>query len=280
MKFGLTMFPADTAMNVVEVGQAAEDRGFEALLFPEHTHIPISRRSPFPYAPELPAHYSRTLDPFVSLAAVAARTTRLKIGTAVCLVVERDPITLAKEVASLDLISGGRFLFGIGGGWNREEMENHGTDPRRRWRLLRDRVLAMKAIWANDEAEYHGEFVDFDPIWQWPKPVQEPHPPIWIGGDGPRTLERIVDYCDGWMPIGPMLQAPIEERMAELRRLAGEAGRACPTVVIYNCAPDQKTVERYREAGVDWCLFQVPPRGPDEVLPVLDRAAKLIDGQD
>ena len=189
MKFGVTMFPTDYAIGPAELAGAVEEHGFESLFFPEHTHIPTSRRTPWPGGAELPREYSRTLDPFVALSAAATATERLRIGTGICLVVERDPITLAQEVASLDFISGGRFLFGIGGGWNLEEMENHGTDPAQRWKLLRERVLAMKAIWAEDEAEFHGRFVNFDPIWSWPKPVQEPHPPILVGGSGPHTFQ-------------------------------------------------------------------------------------------
>ena len=174
MKFGVYMFPTDYAIDPVSLGRAVEGHGFESLFVPEHTHIPASRRSPFPGGGELPKEYSHTLDPFVALGAVAAATERLMLGTGICLVIERDPITLAKEVASLDFISGGRVLFGIGGGWNREEMENHGTDPSRRWKVLRERIEAMQQIWTEEAAEYHGEFVDFDPIWQCPSPSRSP----------------------------------------------------------------------------------------------------------
>src|SRR5919198_2739981 len=172
MDFGVMMFPTDYAVAPGELARMAEDRGFESLFFPEHTHIPASRRTPYPGGGDLPREYSHTHDPFVALTAAAAATERLLVGTGICLVIERDPITTAKEVASLDLVSGGRFLFGVGGGWNLEEMANHGTDPKRRWALLRERVLAMKRIWAEDEAEYHGELVNFDKLWSWPKPVQ------------------------------------------------------------------------------------------------------------
>ncbi len=178
MKFGISIFDTDYAIRIDEVAHAAEERGFESLWVPEHTHIPTSRRSPWPGGTELPKEYWHTHDPFVSLAVAAAATTKLKIATGVCLVVERDPITLAKEVASLDFLSGGRFIFGVGGGWNAEEMENHGTDFGKRWRVLRERILAMKEIWTNEEAEFHGKFVNFEPIWSYPKPVQKPHPPI------------------------------------------------------------------------------------------------------
>ncbi|HEY5475301.1 MAG TPA: TIGR03619 family F420-dependent LLM class oxidoreductase [Tepidiformaceae bacterium] len=172
MKFGIQMFPTDYAIPVTELGRAAEDLGFESLFFPEHTHIPTSRRTPYPGGTELPLEYSHTLDPFVAMAAVAAVTKTLKVGTGICLVMQRDPIVLAKEVASVDHLSGGRVLFGIGGGWNEDEMENHGTKPSERWKILRERIFAMKEIWTKDEAEYHGKYVNFDPIWSWPKPAR------------------------------------------------------------------------------------------------------------
>ncbi|MGH7622669.1 MAG: TIGR03619 family F420-dependent LLM class oxidoreductase, partial [Gemmatimonadaceae bacterium] len=174
MRFGIAMFPTDYAIPVTELGRVAEDLGFESLFFPEHTHIPASRLTPWPGGAPLPEEYSHTLDPFVAMAAVAAVTSTLRVGTGICLVMERDPITLAKEVASVDHLSNGRMLFGIGGGWNREEMEDHGTKPSLRWKILRERVLAMKQIWTEDAAEFHGEYVDFEPLWSWPKPVQKP----------------------------------------------------------------------------------------------------------
>ena len=200
MDVGLTMFPTDEAIDPMSLGRAAEAAGFESLFFPEHTHIPASRESPWPGGGELPREYSRTYDPFVALAAIAASTERIRLGTGICLVVERDPITLAKEVASLDRLSGGRFEFGIGAGWNREEMANHGTDPRNRMALLRERVLAMRALWTQDEPSFHGEHVAFDPVWAWPKPLQEPHPPVVVGGNGPRVLDRVLRYGDEWFP--------------------------------------------------------------------------------
>ena len=273
MKFGVYMFPTDYAIDPVSLGRAAEGHGFESLFVPEHTHIPTSRHSPFPGGGELPKEYSHTLDPFVALGAVAAATERLMLGTGICLVIERDPITLAKEVASLDFISGGRVLFGIGGGWNREEMENHGTDPTRRWKVLRERIEAMQQIWTEDAAEYHGEFVDFDPIWQWPKPIQKPHPPVIIGGDGANTLPRVVRYGDGWMPIGR--RADFKNRIDELNRLAAEAGRADIPVTIFGAAPKPEVIDAYAEAGVERLLFHLPPAPRDEVLPLLEQRAEL-----
>src|SRR5437016_11340399 len=200
MKFALAIFPTEDTQEPGELARMAEERGFESLHFPEHTHIPASRRTPYPAGGELPRQYSRTYDPFVALTAAAAATERILLATGICLVIERDPIITAKEVASLDHLSEGRFLFGVGAGWNREEMENHGTDPHRRFSLMRERIEAMKAIWTEDEAEYHGQHVSFDPIWSWPKPVQEPHPPVLVGGNGKKVLDRVVACGDEWMP--------------------------------------------------------------------------------
>jgi probable F420-dependent oxidoreductase len=207
MRFGIAMFPADYAVDPVTLGRLVEERGFESLFFPEHTHIPTSRESPWPGGDELPRQYSHTYDPFVALASVAAATERLLLATGICLVVERDPIITAKEVASVDRLSGGRFLFGVGAGWNLEEMANHGTDPNRRFAIMSERMEAMKAIWTRDEAEYHGTHVDFDPIWCWPKPLQEPHPPVIVGGSGPKVLDRVLAFGDEWMPN----RVPIED---------------------------------------------------------------------
>src|SRR3990172_1070948 len=275
MHYGVLMFPADYAIPVTELGRAAEDLGFESLFFPEHTHIPASRRSPWPGGPELPKEYSHTLDPFVAMGAVAAVTKTLKVGTGICLVVERDPITLAKEVASVDHLSSGRMLFGIGGGWNYEEMENHGTKPALRWKIMRERILAMKRIWADDNAEYHGKYVDFDPIWAWPKPAQKPHPPILVGGDGPRTLERVVEYGDEWMPI-PGRGGDLAPRIAELQQMAKAAGRGPIPVSLFGVAPGAEFVERLASLeGVHRILFGMPAAPAEQVLPMLREAAKV-----
>lgn len=275
MKFGIQMFPTDYAIPAHELAKAAEDHGFESIFLPEHTHIPTSRKSEWPGGGELPQEYSHTLDPFVALGAVAAATSTIKIGTGICLVVERDPITLAKEVASIDHLSNGRFLFGIGGGWNLEEMENHGTNPKRRWKLLRERILAMKEIWTQDEAEYHGEFVNFDPIWSWPKPVQKPHPPILIGGDGPRTLDRVAEYGDGWIPIGGRL-SDLEEKVQRAKQMAKDAGKPEPSISIFGSPAREEAIEGYQQAGVDRLIFGLPPAPADTVLPSLERRAELI----
>jgi probable F420-dependent oxidoreductase len=280
MDYGVTMFLTDYAVPPVELGRMLEERGFESLWAPEHTHIPVSRRTPWPGGAPLPQEYWHTYDPFVSLAAVAQATTRLKVATGICLVIERDPITTAKEVASLDHLSGGRFIFGIGGGWNYEEMENHGTDPKKRWRVLRERVLAMKEIWTQDEAEFHGEFVDFDKIWSYPKPAQKPHPPILMGGDGPRTFDRVIEFCDGWMPIGARMRGdrPLPQRIAELRQKAKDAGRDpdSTSVSVFFVRPDRDTLDQLEQAGVQRAIFGLPAAGRDQVEPLLDRYAALI----
>ena len=227
MDIGAMMFVTDYSMRPDELARALEERGFESMWVPEHTHIPASRISPWPGGPDLPQMYWHTYDPFVALTAAAAVTTNLKLGTGICLMIERDPITTAKEVASLDLISNGRFIFGIGGGWNAEEMEDHGTNFRRRWRILRENILAMKAIWTEEEPEFHGRYVNFDKCWAWPKPAQKPHPPILMGGDGPTTFDRVLEYCDGWMPIsGRAAEGPsLPEKIQTLKHRAEDIGR-------------------------------------------------------
>jgi probable F420-dependent oxidoreductase len=277
MQLGLTIFPTDYSIGPVELARIAEDRGFESLFFPEHTHIPASRRTPYPAGGELPREYSHLLDPFVALAAAAAATERIKLGTGICLIVERDPITTAKEVASVDLISGGRFIFGIGAGWNLEEMENHGTDPERRYGLMRERVEAMKAIWTEEEAAYHGDQVDFEAIWSWPKPVQEPHPPILVGGNSDAALRRVVKFGDGWIPNPETRLSQLPGRIADLQRLADEAGRGRIPVTFYGLKPEREALERYTEAGVDRGVFFLPPASREELQPALDHYTKLAE---
>jgi probable F420-dependent oxidoreductase len=262
MEFALGIFPADEAIAPAELGRAAEAAGFESLWFPEHTHIPASLES----RPNLQPHYWRVNDPLVALATVASATTTLKLGTGVILVPEHDPILLAKQVATLDHLSGGRFLFGVGGGWNVEEMRNHGADPRRRFALMRDRVQAMKEIWTSDEATYEGEFVRFERILSWPKPVQKPYPPILMGGNGPKATDRVLDYADEWIPNMKDLET-LGPRVAELRE---RAGRHVP-VTYFGAGPDD--VPTIAEAGVDRCILMLPPRGADEVLPLVEQYA-------
>jgi probable F420-dependent oxidoreductase len=277
MLYGVQMFATHYAIRPDALAREAEARGFESIWFPEHTHIPVSRRSPWPGGPVLPKEYSHTYDLFVALAMAAAATTRIKVASGICLLVERDPIITAKEVASLDQLSGGRLLFGIGGGWNAEEMEHHGTSFRSRWKLLKERVQAMRVIWAEDEASFDGEFVRFDPIWSWPKPLQRPHPPVILGAHGPRALRRVVDYCDGWIPIGVRAGALTVE-IGALRRLAEEKGRDPATISInvYGPRAEPETLVQLREAGVTRAIFPLPPAGPEKVLPLLDRYAEVV----
>ena len=272
MEFGLMMFATDYAIRVDDLAREAESRGFESLWLPEHTHIPASRRSPWPGGPELPKEYWHTHDPFVALALAAAATQRLKIATGICLLIERDTITTAKQVASLDVLSGGRLIFGIGGGWNAEEMENHGTEFRSRWRRLREQVAALKLIWTEDEPEFHGEFIDFDPIWSWPKPLQKPHPPILLGGHSPQVLRRVATYCDGWMPIAARADS-LAQDVATLRRLADEAGRdpASISLSIFGAPPDPARLAAFREVGARRCILGLPSSPRDEILRLLDR---------
>jgi probable F420-dependent oxidoreductase len=276
MLFGVQMFATDYAIRPDTLAREAEARRFESIWFPEHTHIPTSRRSPWPGGPTLPKEYSHTHDLFVALSMAAAVTTTIKVASGICLLVERDPITTAKEVASLDHLSGGRVLFGIGAGWNAEEMEHHGTVFRTRWKLLKERVLAMREIWTKDEASFEGELVRFDPIWSWPKPVQRPGPPVILGAHGPKALARVVDYCDGWIPIG-VRAGDLMADIATLRRLASERGRDPDTISVnvYGAPADRDTLAQLRDAGVTRAVFGLPPAAADKVLPLLDRYAEV-----
>jgi probable F420-dependent oxidoreductase len=277
MNIGVCMFFTDYAIRIDELAREAEARGFESLWVPEHTHIPVSRRTPFPGGSQLPKEYAHTFDPFVSLMAAAAATKRLRIGTGICLVIERDTIITAKEVASLDALSGGRFELGIGGGWNAEEMENHGTVFATRFKKLREQVLAMKEIWTKDEAEFHGKFVNFDKIWSWPKPAQKPHPPVLLGGESAYTLQRVVDFCDGWFPRGRAAEI-ILPALKDLGERAAKAGRDMKTisVSVFGAKPDEATLETYAQAGITRAILRLPPDGRDAVLPLLDQWSKFI----
>ena len=280
MDFGAMMFSTDYSIRPDDLARLLEDRGFESMWVPEHSHIPAERSSPWPGGGDLPQDYWHTYDPFVALTAAAAVTTDLKLGTGICLVIERDPIMLAKEVASVDRLSGGRFIFGIGGGWNREEMANHGTRFRSRWRLLRERILAMKEIWTQEEAEFHGEFVNFDKMWAYPKPVQRPHPPILMGGDGATTFDRVVEFCDGWMPISGRSSegTSLQEKIVLLRWQAEEAGRdpASINITTFGARPEPDAIARLKAAGVDRAIFGLPSTERDTVVPIIDECAKLI----
>jgi probable F420-dependent oxidoreductase len=277
MRIGVFNFPTDYGIDVVELARELEARGFESLFLCEHTHIPVSRRTPFPSGGELPKRYTHTYDPFVALSFAAAATRTLLLGTGVCLVPQRDPIVTAKCVASLDRLSGGRFIFGIGGGWNVEEMENHGARYATRFKLMEERTLAMKALWTQDEAAFHGEMVSFDPVWCYPKPAQHPHPPILLGGETDHTLRRVVKFCDGWFPRSKA-DFNAKKEVGRLRAMAEMAGRDFATLSItaFRAPPDRATLAAYREAGIQRTLLEVPDRGRDEVLRVLDGYAPLL----
>jgi probable F420-dependent oxidoreductase len=271
MKFGAAIFPTEYAISMAELAPAAEQLGFESLWVAEHSHIPVNRLSPWAGGAELPKQYWHTMDPFVALTLAATASKTIRLGTGICLLIQRDPIHTAKEVASVDLVSKGRFIFGIGAGWNREEMADHGTDFSTRWKLLRERVEAVKAIWTEDPAEYHGEMVDFGPMWCWPKPVQKPHPPILLGGSGPKILERVVRYADGWMPN----RGDVIERMPELQEMARAAGRGHIPVTYYP-KPAASEIERLANAGVERCNYWLPPDGRDQALTKLEELGRMI----
>ncbi|MEU0839007.1 LLM class F420-dependent oxidoreductase [Streptomyces sp. NPDC005962] len=277
MRIGVSTFVTDQGVGPAALGRALEERGFDALFVAEHSHIPVERRSPYPGGGELPEIYYRTLDPFVTLGTVAGVTARLLLGTGIALVAQRDPITTAQEVASLDVVSGGRAVFGVGVGWNREEMENHGTDPSTRGRLVNERLEAIRELWTKEKAEYHGEFVDFDPVYQWPKPVQRPHPPIYVGG-GEAAFPRVAALGDGWLPGG----LPPDALGPRIERLRQVAGREVP-VTVYGVpgAPDAldtpEALEGYRRLGVERVLLYLPTRPEGETLARLDAMAPLAE---
>jgi probable F420-dependent oxidoreductase len=277
MRVGVFYFPTDYGIDIRELARAVEERGFESLLLPEHTHIPTSRRTPFPGGGELPKAYSHTHDPFVALSFAAAVTTKILLGTGICLIPQRDPIVTAKCVASLDQLSNGRFLFGIGGGWNVDEMENHGARYETRFKLMRERILAMKALWTQEEAAFHGDMVNFDPVWSYPKPAQKPHPPILLGGDTDHTLKRVVEFCDGWLPIGRPGFNP-KDAVTRLRQAASAAGRDFSTlsISVFGAPANEAVLAAYREAGIQRAVLAIPDLTRDEILGVLDKHARLV----
>jgi probable F420-dependent oxidoreductase len=276
MRVGAFYFPTDYGINMAELARALEDRGFDSLFLPEHTHIPASRKSPFPGGGELPKRYSHTHDPFVALAFAAAATKKLKLGTGILLVPQHEPIVTAKAIASLDQLSGGRFIFGIGGGWNVEEMENHGAKYQTRFKQMREHVLAMKELWTKEEASFDGEFVKFDRVWSWPKPAQQPHPPIILGGETDHTLRRVIEYCDGWFPR-PRGGFDVVKGVAHLRQMAEKAGRDPSTIttIVFGSANDAKVLESYDKAGIQSALLAIPDDSRDEILRYLDKIAPL-----
>jgi len=279
MEFGVAMFFTDYAMDAGEFAQAAEQRGFDSVWAPEHSHIPTSRLSPFPTGGDLPKKYAECMDPFVSLTLAAAMTKTIKLGTGVCLVVQRDPIQTAKLVASLDQVSRGRFLFGIGGGWNAEEMADHGTsDFKGRWKLVRERVEAMKAIWTQDVAEYHGSLVDFGPMHARPKPAQRPHPPVIVGGAFPYGARRAIAYGQGWVPHGSRPQyGDVGQFLPEFQKMAREAGRdpADIPVTLFGIPADLDRLRYYRDAGVARVVVSLDSAPADKIVPRMEKWAEL-----
>src|SRR5260221_3443120 len=279
MQVGAGMFFTDYSMGAADLAQALEARGFESIWAPEHSHIPTSRRSPYQAGGELPKQYYDVMDPFVSLSAAAAATRTIKLGTGVCLVVQRDTIQTAKSVASLDQVSGGRFLFGVGGGWNAEEMADHGTEFKTRFKLMRERIEAMKAIWTEAKPEYHGEMVDFPPMMAWPKPVQKPYPPVIVGGMFPHAARRALRYGDGWIPH---LRRPpyqdVNDFLPQFRQMTAEAGRDLASVpVTVWCGPTEyDRLRRYEDQGVARGVVQLAAERADTIVPLLDRWAELI----
>jgi probable F420-dependent oxidoreductase, Rv2161c family len=278
VQHGVVTFQAEYSIDPVTLARAVEERGFDALFLTEHTHIPASRLSPWPGGGELPRRYAHTFNPFVALTAMAVVTERIALGTAVSLVAQHDPISLAKTVASLDRIAGGRFELGVGPGWNVEEMEDHGVDPATRTARMLEHVDAMRAIWTEDEAQFHGKFVDFDPIWSWPKPVRTP--PVLIGGGGPTVLDRVLSHGDGWIPlrISPTALDAFGARVAELQRRAADAGRGHLPVTVYGAVPKADALASYADAGVDRVLFDLPDHDTDGALRELDGFAALLPG--
>jgi len=278
MKYGVFIFPTDTSIRPDALAREVEARGFESLWFPEHSHIPSARETPWggrEDAPPLPEHYWHTYDQFVALAYAATATTDLKLGTGITLLAQRDPIWTAKEVATLDHLSGGRVIFGVGYGWNKEEMAQHGTSYLERRTLMREKILMMKALWTEDEAVFEGERLSLEPSWAWPKPLQRPHPPIVMGAaPGPKTLADIVEYCDGWIPLAG--RHDIAGQVARVREAVAAAGRDAEAfeVTAYGAKPEN--LEELGAAGVDRAVFNLPPRGPDVVLPKLDAWAKSV----
>jgi probable F420-dependent oxidoreductase len=285
MKYGISMFPTDTSAGPGEVAAAAEARGFDAFWVSEHSHMPLSTK--FPLGDDVPREYSSMLDPFVALAIAAHATTRIKLGTAIVILPQHDPINCAKAVASLDVVSNGRVLFGIGAGWNEPELINHGTDPASRFKLMRERVEAMRVLWTKEEAEYHGDLVDFDPVWQWPKPLQQPHPPVFIAGASAGVIKRVARYGDGWLPvvvpeaneISPGRMTPLadfESMVPQMNELAEAEGRAKPRIVVSGYL-DETSLAVYQALGVESVSFRVPSSGLDDVLRAMDEVVEMLD---
>jgi probable F420-dependent oxidoreductase len=279
MKFGISIFPTADAIRPADLAVAAEQRGFDSFWVPEHSHIPVSDVTPGPDQPGLPPMYYQTIDCFVTLATVAQATEKILIGTSICLVVQRDPIQLAKEVASLDVLSNGRFQFGVGAGWNRPEIENHGTPFHKRLGIMRERIEAMKKIWTEEKAEYHGKYVDFGPMYAWPKPVQQPHPPIHVAANLPNGMKRVVGYGDGWLPMPGTGETEPTQHIATLREKVAASGRDPKAfeISMYYCPPEDGMIEQMAGAGVDRVIFVLDPNPRDQALPQLDELTRVAD---
>ena len=274
---GIFYFATEYGHNVVDVARDAEQRGFESLWLPEHTHIPVSRKTPYAGGAELPKEYAHTLDPFVALAAVATATKHIRLATGISLLIERDTITMAKTLATLDLLSNGRAILGVGGGWNREEAEHHGVEWSQRFQQLEEQISAIKVIWANEEASFHGDHVRFDPIWSWPKPIQRPHPPIVLGGETDHTLRRVIKHCDGWLPRARDPEI-IVRGIARLNELAQEAGRDPESISINVFAPrpDAELIDRFKSMGVARIVLWLPPEDRNAVSRRLDGYTRFL----
>jgi probable F420-dependent oxidoreductase len=279
MKFGIVMFATEYAVKITDLARMVEDRGYESIILGEHSHVPCDRRTPYRQGGlELPREFLHMEDPLICLSAAAAVTERLLVGTGTCLITVRDPILLAKEVATLDQLSNGRLLFGIGTGWNEEELRNHGTEFSSLQRVFRERLAAMKLLWTEPEPEFHGQHVNFDPVWLWPKPVQKPWPPILIGGAGPSIVKKVVALADGWLASGRHIDGPpLAAKIADLQRAAAEAGRERIPVTMQQGTPTLEALRDYAAMGVDRCVLRVPPAPYRDVAAALDRHADLIE---
>ena len=276
MKIGIISFSTDYSMPFDRLAVAVEERGFDSLWVPEHTHIPASRETPYPYPGDLPKEYSHTLDPFVALAIAAGVTSKIKLCTGICLAIEHQALTLAKTVATLDHVANGRVILGLGAGWNREEMENHGTRFETRFRKLEEQMQALNEIWTQEEATFHGEFENFDRVWSWPKPVQAPRPPFVLGGETDYTLRRVAKYADGWLP---RIHSPqkLQDSIAKLHGFAADAGRDPASFSVSVFAPPAETVEELKDTGVDRAVLWVPPDTEKNSLALLDRYASCLE---
>jgi probable F420-dependent oxidoreductase len=284
LKYGVVIFPTASAIRIDHLARAAEERGLESLFVCEHSHIPASRRTPWPLGgAQLPPEYWSMMDPWVALAMAAGATRKLLLGTAICLVIQRDPIILAKEAATLDFLSCGRLVFGIGAGWNAEEMENHGTPFSSRWEIAREKTQAIKAIWTSAEANYHGKWVNFDPVWSEPKPVQKPHPPILFGGQGLKAMRSAAEFCDGWLPAVAPGFAGLMARFRQIAEAAGRDPLKLETTAIWAAVtngwavPGREILDQVTAAGAQRLICGVPPSGRDDALRWLDDYTRLVN---